>query len=120
MRLKISRLSLVLVVVAAITAIPGLPLDVDLRGNWLLLHLLIASPLAALLVVMSWFVRGRGEVISTLAWLCLSIAMGVILIPMLGLTSAETSHNWITGHGWLSFLGFLLLGWSAARRRNAG
>ncbi len=120
MRIQVSRLSLVLVVMAAISAIPGLPLDADLRGNWLLLHLISATALAALLVVMSWFVRGRGEVISTLAWLCLSIAMGIILVPMLGLTTSEASHSWITGHGWLSFLGFALLGWSAARKRNAG
>ncbi len=115
---KLTKLTILLLLLATLSAIPGLPLDAELRGNWLQLHLLLGTPLAALLVIPGWLRRGNYPLSNHLSWWLISIALGLILIPMLGFSSAEGSVIWLEGHGWLSFLGVALLGWSMTRKHT--
>ena len=114
MKKWLSLLTLLLLLLAALTSIPGLPPGVDLRGRWLQIHLIVATPLAILIVAWIWFHQVRLDLVKASAWLAISTGLGLIVIPMVGLTGTESTHHWVQGHGWLSFLGVGLLGLSAA------
>lgn len=111
-------LTLLLLLLATLSSIPGLPPGVDLRGRWLQLHLVVATPLAILIVARIWCNPVRIDPMKATAWLCISMALGLIVIPLLGITGTESTHQWVQGHGWLSFLGVGLLGLCAARSRQ--
>ena len=115
MKSRLYTVTMLLLLVALLTSIPGLPLGVDLRGIWLQAHLIVATPLAALLVGWIWCSQGQIVSLKALAWLCISVGLASIMVPMLGFTATESTHQWIESHGWLSFVGVGLLGISAAR-----
>ncbi|MAW76245.1 MAG: hypothetical protein CMJ95_02485 [Planctomycetes bacterium] len=120
MKKWLSLLTLLLLLLAALSSIPALPLNVDLRGRWLQVHLLVAAPLAFLIVVQIWWLQIPMNPLKAAAWLSVSTGLGLIVVPLLGLTGTESTHLWIQSHGWLSLLGVGLLGFSAARAFRKG
>ena len=98
----------------ATTEIYTLSLHDALPICWLQIHLIVATPLAILIVAWIWFHQVRLDLVKASAWLGISTGLGLIVIPMVGLTGTESTHHWVQGHGWLSFLGVGLLGLSAA------
>jgi hypothetical protein len=116
MKIRIYTVTVLLLVVALLTSIPGLPLGADLRGRWLQAHMIVAAPLSGLLVGWIWCSQDKIVSLKASAWLCISIGLASIIVPMLGfITTSESTHRWVESHGWLSFLGVGLLGISAAR-----
>ena len=92
MKKWLSLLTLLLLLLAALTSIPGLPPGVDLRGRWLQIHLIVATPLAILIVAWIWFHQVRLDLVKASAWLAISTGLGLIVIPMVGLTGTESTH----------------------------
>jgi hypothetical protein len=113
---KLSRWTVLLAFLCTISSIAGVPVGEELRGYWLQLHLLVASPLAALLVIRCWWPTVDTTLLGQLSWWLMAIAMGLVLIPMLGWTSSQNSMVWIEGHGWLSLIAVAILGWSVRRK----
>ena len=118
MKKWIPQLTLLLLFLAMLSSIPGLPLGVDLRGRWLQTHLIVAVPLTILLVIHIWWIRPATNPLTALAWLSISAGLGIIAVPLLALTDTESTHHWVQSHGWLSILGIGLLGFSAALSRQ--
>ncbi|MEC9475479.1 MAG: hypothetical protein VX764_00425 [Planctomycetota bacterium] len=118
MKSWIPRLTILLLLLAVLSSIPALPLGVDLRGRWLQVHLIVAAPLAILIVSQIWWVRTTPNFLQALAWLSISAGLGSIVVPLLALVGTDSIHLWVENHGWLSILGVGLLGIAAARKQR--
>ncbi|MDE0959864.1 MAG: hypothetical protein OSB09_03710 [Planctomycetota bacterium] len=115
---SIASWTLLLVLLCTVSISAALASGEELRGNWLQFHLLVATPLAALLVIRCWWPRPETTIGGQLAWWLMAIAMGLVLIPMLGWTSSENSLVWVEGHGWLSLLAVVILGCTVKIKPN--
>lgn len=115
MKKWIPRCTILLLFLAMLSSIPALPLGVELRGYWLQIHMMVAVPLSLLIVAKIWWVRAEKSPLNALAWLSISVGLGLIVVPLLALSDAASTHYWVEAHGWVSILGVGMLGFSVAR-----
>ncbi|MDG2084908.1 MAG: hypothetical protein P8K66_08125 [Planctomycetota bacterium] len=106
-----------LVILAMLTAIPGIPLGTDLRGYPLMIHITVGTLLAVGLLLRIKLQNEQEHWLRSSAWLLLSTGLVTLVIPMLGMTSSDTTHLWLETHGWLSITGLALMAVSAAPQR---
>jgi hypothetical protein len=113
------RLLVPLLILAMLSAIPGIPLSEDLRGYPLVIHLAVGTVFAGVLAVFLIQPPQGMRRLATLSWLLISLGLVALVVPMLGWVSAESGHLWLETHGWLSIGGLGLLGLSASIQRRA-
>jgi hypothetical protein len=112
------RLLVPLLILAMLSAIPGIPLSEDLRGYPLVIHLAVGTVFAGVLAVFLIQPPQGMRRLATLSWLLISLGLVALVVPMLGWVSAESGHLWLETHGWLSIGGLGLLGLSASIQRR--
>lgn len=113
------RLLVPLLILAMLSAIPGIPLSEDLRGYPLVIHLAVGTVFAGVLAVFLIQPPQGMRRLATLSWLLISLGLVALVVPMLGWVAAESGHLWLETHGWLSIGGLGLLGLSASIQRRA-
>ncbi|OUU26447.1 MAG: hypothetical protein CBC13_00200 [Planctomycetia bacterium TMED53] len=113
----IQRALIPLLILAMLTAIPGIPLGVDLRGYPLLLHLGVGTLLAAILAIVMVTTPPTGSRLQAFAWLLICIGLLALMVPLMGWADSEASHRWLESHGWISIAGLGLLGLSAKQSK---
>ena len=113
------RLLVPLLILAMLSAIPGIPLSEDLRGYPLVIHLAVGTVFAGVLAVFLIQPPQGMRRLATVSWLLISLGLVALVVPMLGWVSAESGHLWLETHGWLSIGGLGLLGLSASIQRRA-
>ena len=87
---RLSRWTVLLAFLCTISSIAGVPVGEELRGYWPQLHLLVASPLAALLVIRCWWPAVDPTILGQLSGWSMASAMGLVRVPTRGWSASHT------------------------------
>ncbi len=116
---RLHRFLILLLILAMLTAIPGIPFGVDLRGYPLLMHLGVGTLLAGALAVAMVISPTGTNRLQSFAWLLICFGLLSLVIPLMGWASSDLSHRWLEAHGWISIAGLGLLGLSVKQNKSA-
>lgn len=115
----VRKLLVPLLILSMVSSIPGIPLEKDLRGYPLIIHLAVGTLFAGILTVFLIQPPNGMRRLAALSWLLISAGLAALIVPMLGWVSAEAGHLWLEFHGWLSIGGLGLIGLTASIDRRA-